>query len=366
MLAAMIALLGTRALARATLARQLLLDRTDGAVLGTVEHLVGMQAQAPLAPYVGLWSRLSDFHPDQLGTLLSDRRVVRIGLMRGTLHLVSAADALELRPIVASVLERGLRTGSPFGRRLGDLDFDLMLAAARELVEERPRSRADLARALGERWPGHDVEALGYAASYLLPLVQLPPRGVWGAGGPTVWTTVEHWLGRSLQARPSVPRMVLRYLAAFGPATVADMQAWCGLTRLREVTDGLGAKVREFRDEQGACLLDLPDAPRPDPDLPVPPRFLPEYDNVLLSHADRSRFLAAGRLPPLPPGAGASRGTVLVDGRYEADWRVGPRVLHVTPLAPLTRAGRAAVAEEGARLLAFLRPDGDGDVRVAG
>jgi hypothetical protein len=134
-----------------------------------------------------------------------------------------------------------------------------------------------------------------------------------------------------------------------------DVQAWSGLTRLGDVVERLRPRLRTFRDERGAELFDLPDAPRPDPATPAPPRFLPEYDNVLLSHADRSRIMEEGRTIPLLPGNGGTSGTFLVDGFLAGEWRLGPDGLDLSPYAPLRRREAAALAREGERLLAYVR-----------
>jgi hypothetical protein len=288
--------------------------------------------------------------------------------MRGTVHLVTAADCLALRPLFQSMGER-LFTSSPFSRNVAGIDRSELLAAGRALLEERPRDRAELSRLLGKRWPDHDRISLAYAISYLVPCVQVPPRGLWGATGPAVVTTVEAWLGEPLAGGGSAGEVVMRYLAAFGPATVADVRTWSGLTAMREVVDDLRPRLRTFRDEQGRELFDLSDAPRPPADTPAPPRFLPEYDNLLLSHADRSRVIEDDRRPPLPPGAGGVIGTVLVDGFWRATWAIaredGRAVLAVEPFTALPAADRAAVAEEGARLLAFAAPDANAhEVRI--
>ena len=185
-----------------------------------------------------------------------------------------------------------------------------------------------------------------------MPTVQVPPRGIWGKSGQARWTTAEAWLGRKLDPRPSRERLVIRYLAAFGPATVRDIQTWSGLTRLGEVVDRLRGRLLTFRDEDGVELFDLPDAPRPGPDIPAPPRFLPEYDNLLLSHADRTRFITGGEAVPLQPGMGARYGTLLVDGVFRGTWRITLQhderaILDVEPFERLTerdasrRGGRA-------------------------
>jgi Winged helix DNA-binding domain len=347
-----------RALNRALLGRQLLLRRQRRPAAETVEHLVALQAQNPRDPYIALWTRLEDFDPHELGRLVAEGQVVRSPLLRTTLHLVGADDCLAMAALLRPVLERGFWTGSPFGRRLKGADVEAVLAAGRELLDERPRTTAQLRSLLGERWPDRDASSLAYAVHYLVPLVQVPPRGVWGGKGLPTWATTERWLGRPLDPAPSIDRLVLRYLAAFGPATVMDVQAWSGLTRLREVTERLRPSLRGFRDPHGRELLDLPDAPRPDPDTPAPPRFLPEYDNVVLGHADRSR-ITAGAAERWPTD-GLHWSPLLVDGFVAGVWRLqqdrGSATLVVQPFDPLPEP--AAVEEEAARLLQFLVPEG--------
>jgi len=365
----LIPVLSQRAVNRATLDRQLLLRRADLTAIDAIEHLVGMQAQAPRAPFVGLWCRLAGFRHEELSELVTSRGAVRAALMRATIHLVSARDCLLLRPLVQSVLTSGF-WASPFARNVNGIDLDPLLAAGRSLLEERPRTRSELARELTGRWPDRDAESLAYTVSYLLPLVQVPPRGTWAGAGQATWTTVETWLGRDASPDLSVDGLMLRYLAAFGPASVMDVQTWCGLTRLGEIAERLGARLRRFRDENGRELLDLPDAPRPDPDTPAPPRFLPEYDNLLLSHADRSRVIVDGRTVPLYPGNGGVRGELLVGGFWRANWAISRRdgvaTLTVEPFGRLSTRDSTAVTREGLRLLAFAAAGaGSHDVRIA-
>ncbi|HEV2784838.1 MAG TPA: winged helix DNA-binding domain-containing protein, partial [Solirubrobacteraceae bacterium] len=346
--------LDPRALGRATLARQLLLERAQLPALDAIEHLVGMQAQIPHDPYLGLWSRLAGFEPPQLSRLLLERAVVRIVLMRATIHLVSAGDCLTLRPLMQPVLDAELRRHRDHAPLLAGIDLAPVLAFVRELVAERPRTGPQLRAALQERFPQHDAAALAYACRCLLALVQVPPRGVWGETRQVTYATAESWLGRPLMADPSIEDVVLRYLAAFGPATVADIASWSRLSGMRTVVERVAPRLRVFRGERGRPLYDLPDAPRPDPDTTAPVRFLPEYDNVLLSHADRARFYSPqhrGRF-----GTTASRrikGTVLVDGVVRATWRIGRAegrtTLLVYHVGALAKADARAVEAEGER-----------------
>jgi hypothetical protein len=351
-------LLGKRALNRALLARQLLLRRSDHTVLAAITHLVGLQAQTPNAPYLALWSRLTGFDPNILTELIHDRRVVRIALMRGTIHSVTDSDCLELRPHFDDVLARGLR-GS-FGKHLQGLNLKQVEAAARKLLQKQPLSFNELGRLLEERWPDRDPAALANAVRALVPLVQIPPRGIWGECGFAVHVPVESWLERPLTTAPALDRMIHRYLSAFGPATVRDVQSWSGLTGLRPVLESMRASLSTFIDEEGHELFDLHDAPRPDPDTPAPPRFLPVFDNLLLSHADRRRILAEAHRKMLFGTAALLEGTVLIDGFVGAKWKIvqkrGRAVLTVEPFAPLRNRDRAAVSDEGTALLKFALP----------
>lgn len=349
--------LDDRALNRATLARQLLLARSDMGVLDTVHHLVGVQAQVPHNPYLALWSRLDGFDPLALSQLLEDRRVVRIVVMRGTLHLVTAEDALVLRALSQPVLDQEMARHAEFAASLRGLDLGPAMAFARPLLEEQPRTGAELRAAMAERFPDLDAGALAFACRNVLGLVQVPPRGLWRRGGVVRSTTVDAWLGRPLDPAPSIDDVVLRYFAAFGPATVADVATWSRLTALREVVERLGSGLRPFRDARGRELFDVPDGPRPDPETPAPVRFLPEYDNVLLSHADRSRFVSDEDRKALAAGQRSAKGSVLHDGRVCATWRMDGPTLVVDHLPGLGRAAARAIEAEGQRALAFLEPE---------
>ena len=351
------------ALNRATLARQLLLERTTMPALDAVRHLLGLQAQLPLNPYVALWSRLQGFQPHELARLLEERKVVRLVVMRATLHLVTADDCILLRPLVQPVLDKELARHRDYAPVLRDVDLEAVLAFARPLLAERPRTGVELRAAMKERFPEHDPGALAQTCRNLLALVQVPPRGVWGRSAQVASTTAEAWLGRPLAADPSVDDVVLRYLAAFGPAASADAATWSGLTGLGDVFDRLRPRLRTYRDERGRELFDLPDAPRPDVDTPAPARFLPEFDNLLLSHADRSRFVADQHRRRFLGAARPTVGHVLSDGRACGTWGVeddkttGEATLVVSHIGELSRRALEELTSEGLRFVRFMRPE---------
>jgi hypothetical protein len=351
--------LSRQALNRATLDRQLLLRRAEIPAYQAVRHLGGLQAQAPLAPYVGLWTRLAGFRTKDLEELFAERTLVRAHVMRNTVHLVTSEDFVSFGPLFQPMRES--RLTSSFGHNLTGVDLAGLRETAGALLAERPLTRGQVGGQLAASWPEHDQRSLAYAATHLLPLVQVPPRGLWGKTGQATFFLAAAWLAdldlpRSDPAE-ATSQLVLRYLGAFGPATVNDIQAWSGLTRLREVTERLGGRLRPFTGPGGEALLDLPDAPRPDPGVPAPPRFLPEYDNLLLSFADRSRVIPHTRPVPLPPGHGATTGTLLIDGRWQANWKItksrGQAVLHVQPFERLSAGDSDAISAEGDALLEF-------------
>ncbi|MFE5186321.1 winged helix DNA-binding domain-containing protein [Streptomyces sp. NPDC056628] len=351
--------LSTRALNRATLERQLLLRRSPLTVPEAVTHLAGLQAQEVKPPYYALAARLDGFTPEALSVPLGDRSLVRMVTMRSTIHLHTADDGLTLRPLVQPAREREI---TYFRKGLVGVDLDRLATLARALVEEAPRTMKQLREALSAEWPDADPQSLAVAARCRLPLVQITPRGQWGRSAQVSLTTLEHWLGRPAEPAASADDTVLRYLAAFGPASVKDMQTWAGLTRMRAVFERLRPELVTFRDENGVELFDLPDAPRPDPDTPAPPRLLPEFDNLVLSHADRARVI-----PPANRGRTWQANTLscplLVDGFLAGVWRLIGDALVIEPFSALGKAQRAEVTEEAERVLGVLHPRESYDVR---
>ena len=348
--------LDARALNRATLARQLLLDRADLPVLDAVAHLCGMQAQEPQEPFVGLWSRLRAFDPTVLSDLLTGRRVVRTHLMRRTVHLLAADDVLAWRARHDVMLRQ--RVLGTYRRELDGVDLDELAAAGRALMADgEPRSMSELARAVVDRWPAPGPRPLGeMLVAALIPMVQLPPRGLWRTKAGVRNVPVASWLGREIDPQapegtdPVGQTLVRRYLAAFGPATVADLRAWSGLAGLPAAVASIRDELVTFRDENGRQLLDLPDAPRPDPDTPAPVRFLPAFDNAILGYQDRTRIIDDAHRGLSVAG----ERVVLVDGRVSATWTVEDETVAVTPLRRFTRAEHAAVADQGQELTKFL------------
>lgn len=353
--------LSTGELNRALLARNLLLDRADIPVRRALEHLAGLQAQEPQEPFIGLFSRLREFDfsrlrefdPKELDHLLETRQAVRTLLMRRTLHLVTTSDCLAWRPLHQPMLEQRMR--AVLSRRLVGVDEAELATTGRPLFHEQARQLTEVGRLVGGRWPQAAPRDLGDALSSLVPLVQVPPRGLWQQAGPARNTTIEAWLGGDPVPAADLDDLVLRYLAAFGPAAVADVRAWSGLAGLRPVLDRLRPQLRTFRDERGRLLFDLPDAPLPDPDVPAPPRFLPAFDNAVLGYDDRSRIIDTERRGLSVTGARF----VLLDGRVAATWTLrvaeDSALLTVDPLVEVP--DREPVEVEGRRLLCFQAPE---------
>ncbi|HET6286722.1 MAG TPA: winged helix DNA-binding domain-containing protein [Amycolatopsis sp.] len=351
--------LSRRALNRAMLDRQLLLRRSKMTALEAVEHLAGLQAQAPNPPYFALWTRLAGFRQEDLANLLLDKSVVRIALMRGTVHLVKPADALAWRPIVQSLYDRSM-DNTRFTPEIKGLDHQEIARTAGKLLGERPLSSAELGAELAKRWEGVGPSALVHVARALLPLVQLPPRGVWGKSGQPTYRTIGEWLGAEPDATPSPEAMFRRYLAAFGPAGVRDAQAWAGITKLGEVAERLRPELRTFRDENGRELFDLEDAPRPAPDTPAPARLLGPFDQTILSYADRTRVISDEHRKVVITQNGLVKGTILVGGFVKGLWEIKAAKkaasVVITPFERVPKRDLEALESSAHRLLAWAHP----------
>ncbi|MFD2614546.1 winged helix DNA-binding domain-containing protein [Paenibacillus gansuensis] len=354
-------MLDKRTLNRALLARQWLLERSPASAYEALEHLVGLQAQAPNPPYFALWTRLSEFSQQDLSELIGSRRAVRIALQRATLHLVSDRDWLRLRPVLQAVQDRAVN--GAFGRRLEGLDLDAAAAAGRSLVKDRPLTLGQLGAKLAGLWSEREPAALANAVRAAVPLVQVPPRGIWGSSGQAAHTSAEAWIGRPLAAEREPDELLLRYLRAFGPATVQDMQVWSGLTRLKETVDRLEPQLVTFLSEDGRILYDLPDAPRPDSSTPAPVRFLSEFDSMLLSYEDRSRILDPAYKARLFTGNGIIRAAFLVNGFVQGKWSLElhreKAVLVLDPFIRISAQTKEELETEGLCLLAFAAPGAD-------
>jgi hypothetical protein len=355
-----------RELNRATLARQMLLARHQVPVLEAIERLIGLQAQIPRPPFVGLWSRVEGFEADDLVALLEKKKAVRATTMRGTIHLMTAADYDTIRPMLQPALDRGLRV---IGARADGLDLPAIEKIAR-VSFRKPQTFDAFRDELQKQFPKADVRAMAYAARLRVPLVQVPTHTKWGFPAQADFVSAETWLGRKARAGCSVADFVLRYLAGYGPARVVDVQAWSGVQGIKEVVEVLRPRLKVLKGEGRAELFDLPDAPRPPGDTPAPIRFVPDYDNVIGNRADarlvpvkyRSRvFLSALRVLP----------TFLVDGFAAGTWKIernrAAATLTLAPFAALPPRVRADVEREGEALLRFVEPDAATfDVRTGG
>ena len=353
-------ILTLRELNRVTLSRQLLLERAAIPVPAAIERLVGMQAQLPVAPYVGLWTRLMGFRRDHLARPIEDHTVVKATTMRATLHLLTEEDYLRFRATLQPMLTYA---GRSIAKRRGGntIDVPALLALAREYIAEQPRTFEEISAMLAERLPDHDIGALRYTVRTHLPLVQTPTEARWSYPGNPQFALAEAWLGRPIAAEEDLRGLVYRYLAAFGPATVQDVQTWSGFPKLKEAIGEFKATLVVYRDERGRELLDLPAAPLPDPDTPAPVRFLPEYDNLLLSHQNRTRVIPEKYHAHVFLAGLRVAATILVAGFVAGAWKIekakGVAALVITPFEPLAQATCDALAEEGERLVRFVEAD---------
>ncbi|WP_406231584.1 winged helix DNA-binding domain-containing protein [Nocardia sp. NBC_01009] len=357
--------LSLRELNRTLLMRQLLVQRVSMTPLELVQHLVAVQGQEPNWPYVGLWARLAEFRHDELEQLLRERKLVRSGMIRRTVHLAAAEDFRWLRPTVQPVVSAALQAAY-FRDEIDGLDHHAVAAAGRELLAGRTLTRSELGLLLAERFPGRHTRRLAEAVELMVPLVHGPDTGAWGRWRNRSVTIglAEEWMGAPMSAQPQRETLILRYLAGFGPASVADIQAWAGITRLAGVVDGMRANLRVFRDEQGRELFDLPEAPLADPHLPVPVRFLPAFDNSLLGHRDRRRIISDEDRGRIAKEASGGVPMYLVDGFVHGRWALDDATVRITPWHPLSLDDEQAVRVEAEHLLTFVVPEATGKVVI--
>ena len=357
-------ILTQRRLNRALLARQMLLERRKVPATEAIQQLVGLQAQLPRPPFVGLWTRLQKFDRGELLKLARERKVVRATAMRGTLHVMTVPDFLLLRPALAEMLVAG--AASIVGKQLAGVDLEGAYAAGRRFFENANAPFESFRQTLEDAYGKSRVRAVAYAVRMGVPLVSVPGDAAWGWSPAAGFTLAESWLGRQIPERSAaLDQLVLRYLAAFGPASIADAQTWSGIRvgggRLREVFERMRSRLVTFRDEDKRELFDLPDAPRPPEDAPAPVRFLPEFDNVLLSHDDRSRIMSDADRKKVVSKNLQVAGTFTVDGFVAGTWRVAEKkrtaALVLQPFRVIPRLLRQDVEEEGLALARFVAPE---------
>lgn len=345
-----------RELNRALLQRQLLLERRAVPVTGAVERLGGLQAQSTPSPYLSLWTRLEGFERDELVRALTGRRVVKALLQRGTLHIVSPRDYWSIttarRTLGGILWPPSYEARVPKARIaqlanvvLGELrEGEMTFTEIRALLEPHAKPPHVTPTFLWRR-----VQGQAY-------VMHVPPSGIWGYGGQGVYTAAEGRLGGGPpEPEDAFDDLVRRYLAAYGPASKQDIGQWAGIPRLTPIAESLARlQVRTFRDEGGRVLHDLPRGPLPDPETPAPVRLVPRFDNLVLSHADRSRIL--GDIPPsrLVTKNGIVHATILVDGFVAGTWQLEQGRVVLEPFGRLAADVKRALKEEAERLEAFV------------
>ena len=344
--------LSRQVLNRTLLHRQHLLERMDSTPTTMAEHLIGLQAQDSLPPYLSLAARLTDFDPYDVNRGLEDKTLVRLLVMRGTIHLLTRDDALALRQWTRPVHDREIKGSQSIGSTR-EIDRDAFDAALTAVLGDGPLAQKALGLALAERFPGYSPTQLAQLARSTQPLAQLPPRGTWKGSGGVVYQRVDRWLGADL-VEPDPADLVRRYLRAFGPSSAADVTTWSGITGLTPLLKGMD-DLERHEDENGKALYDVPGAEIAGADVPAPVRLLGYYDNVWLSHAGRDRVTEPEKRKAQQGPNGSGAAAIFVDGWLEGLWRVDDgRVEIVTLLRRLTKAERSELDEEIARAEALL------------
>lgn len=356
-----------RTLNRTLLDRQLLLRRHDRRPAEVVEALVGLQAQDPRPPYTALWSRIEAFDPYELSAGIAAGELLRIAFMRSTIHLVTADDCARLDAVFRPSLAAYLQGNGAVAKALAGVDLDELAVEARRILTAAPAGWSELGAALQQRWPDRGARELAVAARQLLPLAQVPPRGEWQVTAPARHQPADVVAGRPLTAEADPGRIVLRYLEAFGPASSADLRTWSNLAGTPAVLAELEGQLRRYTASDGRTLYDTATGTLVDGDVPAPVRFLPQFDNLWLSHADRTRILPAAHRATVQRTIASGRPLLLVDGHIAGAWRTetkrGTTTVVCEPFQRLTRLDREELAAEATALATFLRPDTTAAVR---
>ena len=344
---------------RALLARQMLLARAKFTPLKAIERLAGMQAQQARPPFVGLWTRLDGFKREDLLRSIRRKKVVRATTVRATVHLMGRRDYIALRGALQPYLSSCI---SPKSRaQFGGVPLEDIIETGKAFYSEAPRTFKKLCVHIEEKYPQIHPRIAAVAVRLNVPKMQVPTDAEWGFSSVPKWSASEVFLGEPLPMDDNVERLVLKYLAAFGPANPSDAQVWSGRKGLRKVFEKLRSKLKVFKDEKGRELFDLPHAPRPSFDTPAPVRFIPEFDNLILSHADRTRIVDEEHRSALVSKNLHVAATFLVDGRVAGTWKLETArkstTLRVQPFAPLPAFVKAELNEEGGRLLEFVAPE---------
>ncbi|WLP92775.1 winged helix DNA-binding domain-containing protein [Gordonia sp. NB41Y] len=342
---------------RTLLHRQHLLARADEDAIEVIDRLVGMQSQDPRAAFFGLFSRIEDFDPGELDTLITDREVVRMALLRGTVFLVDGQDARWIRPLAQAAFDTGLREHR---RHLVSADADAVIAEARAVLSCAALRVADLGARLAERFPDETPTTLTALARSGLPLVQVPPRGLWAGRGTPTYQLLDDWIGpgEAALADDEARRELIRlYLRGFGPASVAAIQTWSGIRGLHPIVEAMERdwELLEYTGPDGQKLYDLEGLPLVDADRPAPVRLIAPFDHVLVAQGDRARIADDDLFARTVTPNGRSPGFVLVDGRLAGTWRLdADAAVAVELFVAVDRRTRAELDDEITRLTGFV------------
>ena len=337
---------------RTLLLRQHLLNRTKLPALKMVQHLIGLQAQENLPPYLSLAARIEDFDPLELSDALESKDAVRFLTMRGTIHVLLPEDALSLRPWVQRALDQQ-SASNQISRPARGVPVEDLVAATRRILEPGALPVRQLGEKLGEVFPDVPAGALAHTARERVPMVQVPPRGLWKRSGGVVYETVESYLGHA-QTEVDVRELVRRYLRAFGPGVAADMTVWSRVTRLGPVFESMRDELVVVECEDGKRRYDVLGAPYAEGDMPAPVRLLGAYDNVWLSHAGREHIVPPEVGPRWMGTNGGVGSTIFVDGFMAGLWWVREGRIVTDVFAHLSKREKGDLDAEVHRVEALL------------